>query len=64
MSTAREFFGTPVEEIDLEMEAFYDQDHFDIPPAETGPFYCTICGKNAVDALNGYDTCDECLKRL
>lgn len=33
---------------------------FEIPPREQGPFLCTICHQNAVDALNGFDTCDEC----
>lgn len=27
-------------------------------------YYCTICHKNTVDALNGYDTCDECLRKV
>lgn len=32
--------------------------------AEEPPvFLCTVCHVNAVDALNGYDTCDECQAR-
>ena|SRR5215472_15376552 len=26
-------------------------------------YYCTICGEEPVDAVNGYDTCPDCLKR-
>lgn len=25
--------------------------------------YCCICHKNIVDAENGFDTCNECLRR-
>ena len=32
--------------------------------AEEPPVYlCTACQVNAVDALNGYDTCEECQAR-
>lgn len=27
-------------------------------------YKCTICGKNSVDAENGYDTCGECLNKM
>lgn len=38
-------------------------DYDEPPPKETGPFYCTICHENEVDALDGFDTCDECLRK-
>lgn len=25
-------------------------------------YYCTVCGENPVDAENGFDTCDQCLR--
>jgi hypothetical protein len=28
-----------------------------------GQFYCWVCRKNPVDALNGQDTCADCLSR-
>ena len=42
-----------------EMEEYYDE-----CPKEQGPFYCTICHKNTVDALNGFDTCEDCLQKV
>ena len=26
-------------------------------------YYCTVCGRNEVDAGSGFDTCQECLAR-
>lgn len=41
-----------------------DPYRWDYPPIERGPFYCTVCQKNEVDALEGFDTCDECARRM
>ncbi len=30
----------------------------------SGPYYCTVCGMNTVDAEGGFDTCAECLKNV
>jgi aspartyl aminopeptidase len=27
-------------------------------------YYCTFCGTNVVDALNGFDTCDSCMASM
>jgi hypothetical protein len=27
-------------------------------------YYCTVCHKNIVDAVNGFDTCPECVTRV
>lgn len=27
---------------------------------ESKTYYCTVCHKNVVDALHGFDTCSEC----
>lgn len=36
-----------------------------IPPAEeTKVYYCTVCKEVPVDALNGWDTCNECASKL
>ena len=35
----------------------YGEDQF------KGPYYCTICGVNEVDAEDGFDTCEECLSK-
>lgn len=37
--------------------------HACLPPAPV-TYYCAICKVNAVDAEDGYDTCEACLKRM
>jgi hypothetical protein len=27
-------------------------------------YYCVVCGKNVVDAENGFDTCLDCEKQI
>lgn len=36
----------------------------DPPPAPPGGYKCAVCKVNPVDAANGYDTCDDCLRRV
>lgn len=34
------------------------------PVSANSRYLCTVCGKNAVDAAAGFDTCPECVKKI
>lgn len=55
----------PAEAAALCLVSLVERDFIKMNKERTGmkDHKCTICGKNSVDAENGYDTCQECLDK-